>query len=671
MLQRAYSVLQIKAVDEVERTIEGIASTPTPDRMGDIVEPLGAEFTLPIPFLWQHESREAAIGHVIEATATKDGIRVKVKIESDDVPGPLKDRLDYAWRSIKKGLVAGLSIGFKPLEVSEIANSWAERFLRWDWMELSAVTIPANAEATMQNIKSLDIHHTRAASGAPRTPGASGPVRITPPTKEDSTMNIADQIKSLEATRQAKAARRTEIQEKAAAAGVTKDAAQKEEFATLTDEIKEIDAELKDLRELEKDAVANAKAVVAPITTEKASDSRDILVVNHREEQLEKGIEFARFAMCVAAAKGDMPMALSLAQTHYPKQERALTVLRSAVGSGQSVDKMVTRLKAAVPGGTTTETTWAAPLLAHNTFSGDFVDFLRPQTILGKFGANGVPDLRRIPFNVHIKAQTSGGTGYWVGEAKPKPVTKFDFLDVYHGFHKVAGISVLSEELIRFSDPSAERLVRDGLAGALVERLDSDLFDLSLNTVSGVSPASLTYGVTPVASSGTDGDAVRVDIGALWAAGIAANLPMTSAVYVTTPAIALGLALMTNALGQPEFPSMTMNGGTLLGVPVIVSNYITAGQFILVFASEIYLSDDGSVTVDASNQASIQMLDNSVAGAGAPTNDSITPTPTTLVSMYQTDSVALRAHRFITWSKRRTTATALLSGVEWGGVDAS
>lgn len=681
LLQRAYSVLQIKAVDEAERIIEGIASTPAPDRMGDIVEPMGAEFELPIPFLWQHESRESAIGHVIEAKVTKDGIWVKIKVAADDVPGLLKDRLDYAWRSIKKGLVAGLSIGFKPLEVAEIANSWAERFIRWDWMELSAVTIPANADATMQNIKSLDIHKS-AAPGAHRTkaPGASGPVRITSPNSRDKTMskiaelNIAEQVKSLEATRQAKAARRLEIQKEASDNGTTKDAAQQEEFDTLTEEIKSLDRELVDLRALEKEAIAEAKAVPATPTeksTDVASLSRDPHVIKHREESLDKGIELARFAMCLAAAKGDMPMALSLAKTHYPKQVRGISVLESAIKSGEKVDKHITRLKAAVAGGTTTGETWAAPLLAHNDFAGDFVEFLRPQTILGQFGVGGVPSLRRIPFNVHIKAQTSGGTGHWVGEGKPKPVTKFDFLDAYHGYFKVAGISVISEELIRFSDPDAERLVRDGLASALIARLDEDFLDPALNVVSGVSPASVTYGVIPIASAGTDGDAVRTDLAALWAPALAANLPLTSAVYIMTPTIALNLSLMTNALGQREFPEMTMSGGRLLGVPVIVSNYAQAETVVLAFASEIYLSDDDSVTVDASNQASIQMLDGSSAGAGVPTNDIITPTPTSLVSMYQTDSVALRAHRYVNWSKRRASAVSVLGNVAWGSADAS
>jgi len=57
-LNRAYSLLTIKSVDDEQRVITGMATTPATDRSGDIVEPGGAEFKLPIPLLWQHNSRE-------------------------------------------------------------------------------------------------------------------------------------------------------------------------------------------------------------------------------------------------------------------------------------------------------------------------------------------------------------------------------------------------------------------------------------------------------------------------------------------------------------------------------------------------------------------------------------------------------------------------------------
>ena len=643
---RLYSLLEIKAVDDDERVIEGIATTPKTDRVGDVVEPKGGEFTLPVPFLWQHR-RDDPIGHVVRAEVTDQGIKVRIQVERDDEPGPLKDLLDKAWRSIKKGLVRGLSIGFLPIEYSEIKGTFGLRFLKWDWTELSAVTIPANSEATIQLVKSFDVGGSTA-PGVPRpvpTPGASGPVKLltTPPGAR--AMNATESIRSFEATRAAKTARMAEIQQKATDDGRSKDVAEQEEFDTLRDEVKSIDKELVDLRDMEALNKAAAKPVESEPTLKAAAAARGPEIIVRTERPLAPGIEFARFAMCLGAAKGDLATAHEIARARYPKNQR-----------------IVNTLKAAVAAGTTTDATWASPLVEYNQFAGDFVEFLRPQTILGRFGAGNIPSLRRIPFNVHVRGQTSGGTGYWVGQGKPKPVTKFAFNDAYHGFAKIAAISVLAEELVRFSNPGAEALVRDGLAGCLIERMDTDFIDPAVAAVANVSPASITNGVASIASSGDTADDVRADLLALWATAMAANLPATSAAYITTPQVGLSLGLMRNALGQQEFPGINMNGGILEGVPVITSNYVPAGTFILVFASEIWFSDDGLVTVDASREASLEMLDN-------PTNDSVTPTPTTVVSMFQTDSIALRAHRFINWSKRRSQAVAWLHAVSWGGAE--
>ena len=165
-MKRAYSIFTVKAMDDDSRTVSGIATTPTPDRMGDIVEPKGAEFSLPLPLLWQHDSRKP-VGHVLEAKVGDDGITVRAQLAKIDEPGVLKDRLDEAWQSLKTGLVRGFSIGFRALESARIKDTWSEHFMRWDWLELSLVTIPANAEASITSIKSAD-QVLRAASGAGR-----------------------------------------------------------------------------------------------------------------------------------------------------------------------------------------------------------------------------------------------------------------------------------------------------------------------------------------------------------------------------------------------------------------------------------------------------------------------------------------------------------------------
>lgn len=157
--QFAYSVLEIKAMDEdgddKPRRFSGIATTPTPDRVGDIVEPKGAQFKLPVPLLWQHNSGQP-IGWVRSAKVNADGIEVECEIHNESKPGKLKDRLDEAWQCMRAKLVQGLSIGFKPIESARINETYSYRFMKWQWLELSAVTVPANSEAFVTAMKGLD-----------------------------------------------------------------------------------------------------------------------------------------------------------------------------------------------------------------------------------------------------------------------------------------------------------------------------------------------------------------------------------------------------------------------------------------------------------------------------------------------------------------------------------
>ena len=649
-MNRAYSLLTIKAVDDEQRIITGIASTPTPDRMDDIVDPMGAKFKIPMPLLLYHDSK-LPVGTVDFASPTKDGIPFTASLPKVTESGIIQDRVNEAWHSLKYKLIGGVSIGFRALEGGvKLLKSGGVQFTSWEWLELSLVTVPANQEATILSIKSIDTEQRGATAtksqsvvrlkSASGDPGKQSNIKKLP--SEGQKMNIEEQIKGFEATRLEKSNKMNEIMTKAGDEGITLDAQQTEEYDTLRDEIKAIDEHIVRLKDMQ--ALNLTKAV--KVEDQSGMSDRKGSAVAKVAEKLEKGIEFARFAMCLGAAKGDLHTAKSIAQARYPHS-----------------DRINLTLKAAVEAGTTTDATWALPLVEYNQFAGDFVEFLRPQTILGKFGAGGIPSLRRVPFNIHIRGQTSGGSGYWVGEGAPKPLTAFDFEDIYLGYAKVANIAVLTQELMRFSNPSAEALVRDSLAQALIARLDLDFVDPAKAAVANVSPASITNGVSAILSSGIDADAVRADVKSALTTFISANISPSAGVWIMSAQTALALSLMRNALGQKEFPDISMMGGSFEGLPVIVSEYITTdsnGHYVvLVNASDVWLADDGNVVIDASREASLQMLDN-------PTNNSATGTPTTMVSMFQTNSVAIRAERWINWKKRRSAACTYIDNVNWG-----
>lgn len=176
-MTRAYSLLRITKADDAQRVIEGIATTPSVDKVGDIVEPLGARFVLPMPLLWQHE-RNKPVGNVEFAKATATGIPFRARIMASDTPGTVKERLDEAWDSVRLGLVRAVSIGFRPTKWEPIKTGM--RFLEWSWDELSLVTIPAQAEATIQTAKRYDARNlpTRVVRLAGPLRGAGGDTRV-------------------------------------------------------------------------------------------------------------------------------------------------------------------------------------------------------------------------------------------------------------------------------------------------------------------------------------------------------------------------------------------------------------------------------------------------------------------------------------------------------------
>lgn len=663
-MNRAYSLLTVKSVDEEKRIIRGVATTPAVDRVGDIVEPLGVTFKNPLPLLWQHK-HDKPIGTVIFDTPTADGITFTAELPVIAEAGALRDRIEEAWQSIKSMLVRAVSIGFRAVEYSWMDDGGI-RFIKTEVFELSAVTIPANEQAlitdtskaldqrTLSVIKSFD-KDAPAATGRPErpakdAPGASGKatsVNLRP--KEATIMKTtAEQIAALEATRLVKSTRMAEIMSKGGEGGRTTDADEQEEFDTLSGEVDAIDADLKRFRALERAQAVSAAPVNSVKTGAEAAAVRNGAPVTVKAN-LPKGTAFTRFAMALMAGKGNLMQSAEIAKRWSDQTPEVETVLKAAVAAG-----------------TTTDAAWAKPLVEYTNMASEFAELLRPATIIGR-----IPGLRNVPFNIKVPRQTGGSSASWVGEGAPKPVSALAFDQINLGVTKLAGIVVMTDELVRFSNPSAEAIVRQDLIDTIVQTMDRDFVDPANAGSAGVKPASITNGVTPVVASGTTADHVRRDVQALMGKFVTANMSLAGAVFIMTEMRALSLALMLNALGQREFPEIQINGesgGRFFGLPVVLSENIPANpgagdplvgagdRIILAKASEIMLADDGETLLDASNQASLQM-------DSAPTNPPVAAT--VMVSLWQMNLVGIRAERFINWTKRRPGAVQYIDSAAY------
>ena len=148
-MNKLYSKLTIKSFSEDTRELTGIASTPAPDSDSDTIDPHGASFDLPFPLLEEHNPSKP-IGEVTHAVVTDKGIIIRATIAKDTGLGYIDDM----YKKLKSGLVKGLSIGFSATK-AEPNEFGGLHFSKYDIRELSAVTIPANREATISTIKSI------------------------------------------------------------------------------------------------------------------------------------------------------------------------------------------------------------------------------------------------------------------------------------------------------------------------------------------------------------------------------------------------------------------------------------------------------------------------------------------------------------------------------------
>jgi HK97 family phage major capsid protein len=449
-------------------------------------------------------------------------------------------------------------------------------------------------------------------------------------------MTIKEQISSFEAKRAANVGRMDELVNKAGEEVRTFDEVENEEHERLDAEVKAIDKHLVILRGKEQQAIATATAITTTTAgtpaTASAARGGSVKVVG---ANLEKGIPFARMAMALYAAKGDRELAAKFVE----QNSRWMSTTPELAGV----------IRSAVSLGTSTASGWAAELAPLQNYTGDFVELLRPQTLVGR-----IPGFKMVPFNVSIKTQDQGTEGSWVGEGGRKPVGKLNFDTIELKYTKIAKIVAITEELVRLSTPAAEGLVRDDLIKGLAEGIDKAFVTVSNAGTSNVKPASVLYNAQNQGASGPTVDDVIADVKDAFAQFTNNNIPLSGLCWLMQESQAVALSLMLSPLGQPQFPGMSVNGGTFFGFPVYVSQNVGSGIIGLIKPSEILMADDGGARVDVSNEATLVM------------DDGESPEGTTTVSMYQENALAIRAERWINWKLRRTDAAYYISSTDYG-----
>jgi hypothetical protein len=455
---------------------------------------------------------------------------------------------------------------------------------------------------------------------------------------------LAEQISDMENARAAKAARMNAVTEKSLEEGRSLEASEIEEFDTLEDEIKQIDEDLVRYNKLlsmqSQTAKPAAESTRKDLGETKQTPRGPMIVTGPKDKADEfQGQSFTRKAIAKIIAKQEGCMPWQVADQRW----------------GKTNPNLVEIMKTAVPGhGGSTGEAGAELVTADNRYSGDFVEFLYSQTVY-----NQLP-LREVPANVNIKGQDGAATAYWVGESKSIPMSKADFNSVLLTYKKVAALTTISNELLRYSDPAAEMLVRDALVNAAAQRIDTTFIGNSAG-VANVSPAGILFGIDPTTSAGTDTDGVLNDIKELRQRFITAK-NSGGLTWVMNPGLASSLSLIRNALGQKEFTEINQNGGALEGDPVVVGHNVDANALILMKPSDIWRIGMGNISVTMSEHATIEQADDPTGASDTPVAQSNSP-----VNMFQSESTAVKVVMDMDFARRRESAVAWIDDADYGG----
>jgi hypothetical protein len=281
--------------------------------------------------------------------------------------------------------------------------------------------------------------------------------------------------------------------------------------------------------------------------------------------------------------------------------------------------------------------------LYSNEAAGEFVDHVLSMAVIGK-----LQDIRKVETNTPIMTPSTTTRGYWTRQGDPIPISKSVLNHQYLPPLSVNVLSVHSDRAIKIGGKNREDALMREFTRALTDAMDSSFLDPANAGIAGEEPASITNGLTPVSATSDPSADIKNLI-----EGFQGDL--LSAAFVTDPVSASKLALARDAAGNQPFPDAGIKGGSILGLPLIVSRASPSdsngGQLVLVDASGLAMTVE-SIEVNKSDKTAILMSD--------------TPSsPGEMVSMWQSNCTAFKSRLVINWKEVRTGSVSLITGIDW------
>lgn len=105
----------------------------------------------PLPALWQHDSAQPIGGYDLLAEDAR-GLKVKGWLLKEEIPLAAQ-----AYALMKRRVVKGLSIGYYVMDSSYNEKEFIRTLTELELVEISIVTFPANPEAQVDAVKSIEM----------------------------------------------------------------------------------------------------------------------------------------------------------------------------------------------------------------------------------------------------------------------------------------------------------------------------------------------------------------------------------------------------------------------------------------------------------------------------------------------------------------------------------
>lgn len=358
-----------------------------------------------------------------------------------------------------------------------------------------------------------------------------------------------------------------------------------------------------------------------------------------QKPQHDKGIALARCVRATAAAK-----------FYGAGPDKAVEILKQW-GDVELAEKWAGARQKALAAGDAT----AGGFLVPTQFSQDFIELLRSVTVMRKLG---VPTITLPVGTVKIPKATAGATAGYIGENQNAPKSQLATGQLTLTFKKLAVLTPVSNDLLRYSSPGADTIVRNDLIAAMAVKEDAAF--IRGDGTDG-SPRGLKYWLADAnkidANATVNNQNVATDLGKLMQKLMEADIPMVSPRWIMAPRVKNFLMTLQNTQGNWVYKD-EMSGGTLWGYPFAITtgvptnlNHTGAGSND---ESEIYFFDAGQAIIGEAENLSVDSSQEAAYFDGNSVQAAF--------SLDQTVVRALAEHDF---AVRYDKAIALLQGVDW------